>query len=206
MEVNQLEPFNEEEVKKLEGRIQENVNNRIGLFRKDQLEKIKYTIVVSDISEGNKFRVDCSVYPPEVLRSNEVSEDSILTLTTTSKILNYSFDSVWGGDAIIIGYGAELEILNLDIVKESLDIICVRLLTRQPVASKQMKEDPLRAVKYLATNPLTTSWAIKQLIKSKGDVNKNPVNDRELWLNKSKCEICQICDVPYLTKDFSETI
>lgn len=163
-------------------------------------------MIVSDVPGANHFFIDCSGAEPQISRESEINSKSILTIETTSKILQYSFYSEWGGDAIVIGYGAEIHILDKSIIQNNLDIVCVRLLTRQPVASHQMKQSPMRAIKYLSTNPVTTTWAVKQLIKSRKNINKNPVNERDLWLNKSKCEICQVCDVPYLTHEFSEAL
>ena len=127
----------------------------------------------------------------------------MLTIQTWSNILKYSFASEWGGDAIIIGYGVDIHILDKSIIAKNLDILCVRLLTRQPVASKQMKKAPLRAAKYLLTNPLTTKWAIQTALTTRGKINKNPLNERETWLTKTKCEVCQVCDIPYLSSDFT---
>jgi hypothetical protein len=204
--VNTIEPINEEDVERLIFRMTENIKTRMALFSAEVLERIQYTIIVRDVVDNGHFFIDCSGSEVHISRGNSVNPKSILTIETTSKILNYSFDSEWGGDAIVIGYGAEIHILDKSIIGKNLDIICVRLLTRQPVASKQMKQSPFRALKYLSTNPVTTSWAVKQLVKSRKSVNKNPVNERSLWLNKSKCEICQVCDVPYLTEAFSESL
>lgn len=205
-QVNELIPIDVQAISALQEAIYKNIKKRSSLFSRKKLNKIKYTIIVEDIINNNCFHVDCSNHDVLITRSNRVQTDSILTLTTDSKILNYCFASEWGGDAIIIGYGAEITILDKSIIEESLDIICVRLLTNQPVASQQMKAAPLRALKYLINNPITTSWAIKQAVKSKNQVNKNPVNERSVWLRKSKCEICQVCDIPMLSNTFGESL
>jgi hypothetical protein len=205
-QVNALIPIGEPEISALEEAIYKNITQRSSLFSEEKLNKIKYTIIVEDMSRNNYFHVDCSNKAVRLTRSDSVQPGSVLTLTTDSKILNYCFASEWGGDAIIIGYGAEITILDKSIIEESLDIICVRLLTRQPVASQQMKAAPLRALKYLINNPITTSWAIKQVVKSKNQVNKNPVNERSVWLRKTKCEICQVCNIPMLSDTFGESL
>lgn len=205
-QVNALIPIGEQEISSLEKAIYQNIRQRSSLFSKEKLNKVKYTIIVEDIPTNNCFHVDCSGNMVRLTRSGHVQADSVLTLTTDSKILNYCFASEWGGDAIIIGYGAEITILDKSIIEESLDIICVRLLTRQPVASQQMKAAPLRALKYLINNPITTSWAIKQVVKSNNQLNKNPVNERSVWLRKTKCEICQVCNIPMLSDTFGESL
>lgn len=205
-QVNELIPIDVQAVATLQEAIYKNIKKRSSLFSREKLNKIKYTIIVEDITTNNCFHVDCSHADVRITRGDRVQMDSILTLTTDSKILNYCFASEWGGDAIIIGYGAEIAILDTRIIEESLDIICVRLLTNQPVASQQMKAAPLRALKYLISNPITTSWAIKQAVKSKNQVNKNPVNERSVWLRKSKCEICQVCNIPMLSDTFGESL
>lgn len=204
--VNDIGVISETEAQALMEGIRKNVSNRSGLFSENTLSRVHYTIRVTDIEKDNCFSISFNGNDCQLTRTNAVAPGSILVLETTSKILNYSFGSEWGGDAIVIGYGAEITILDKSILKENLDIVCVRLLTNQPVASKQMKASPGRAIKFLATNPLTTKWAIQQVIKGRKNVNKNPVNERDLWLAKSKCEICQVCNIPMLSNDFAETI
>ena len=204
--VNEVVYISESEIVLLEKSIHANIARRSGLFSTERLSKIKYTIKVTDISEDNCFFVDCSNNQIQIKRTGGINAKAILVLETTSKILNYSINSVWGGDAIVIGYGVEIDILDKSIIESSLDIVCVRLLTNQPVASRQMIASPFRALRYLISNPLTTSWAIKQTIDGRNKVNKNPVNERSLWLRKTKCEICQVCDIPMLSSDFGETL
>jgi ribonuclease BN (tRNA processing enzyme) len=204
--VNTINYLSDNKIHLLEKMLRINVRKRSLLFSKELLASIKYTIVISDILLDRYFFVDCSQAEVVVIRTNEIRADSILTLETTSNILNYSFASEWGGDAIVIGYGAEITILDKQILAKSLDIVCVRLLTNQPIASKQMKAAPLRAAKYLYHNPLFTSWAVRQALAGVNKVNKNPVNERSLWLQKTKCEICQVCDLPLLSHEFGETM
>jgi hypothetical protein len=204
--VNEIGCLGEEHSLTLERQLYGNVKKRSALFSPDILSGIKYTVEVSDIQDKRFFFIDCSGSEIKVIRTHQVDPASILVLRTTSRILNYSFASDWGGDAIVIGYGAEINILDKACLDKSLDIVCVRLLTNQPVASRQMKASPVRALKYLFTNPLTTSWAVKQMIRGRNRVNKNPVNERSIWLAKSKCEICQVCDIPFLSDDFAEQL
>lgn len=204
--VNRIEYIDDARIHKLQAAIHKNITHRSKLFSAAQLTNIKYTIIIEDILKDACFNIDCSNGQVRVTRGNTPQHDAILTLTTDSTILNYCFASEWGGDAIIIGYGAEITILDKQIIEQNLDIICVRLLTNQPVASKQMKSSPFRAIKYLANNPLTTSWAIKQAVNGKNKVNKNPVNERSLWLRKTKCEICQVCNIPMLSDEFGESL
>ncbi|PBQ33034.1 hypothetical protein CNR22_15030 [Sphingobacteriaceae bacterium] len=204
--VNTTVFIGENEITQLEKALTENIIQRSSLFSTEQRSKIIYTVIVTDIVEKNYFNIDCSGTTVQVTRENTFHPKSILILETSSKILNYSFASEWGGDAIIIGYGAEITILDKRSLEKNLDVICVRLLTRQPVASKQMKASPFRALKFLLVNPLTSSWFLKQVLKGRNNVNKNPVNERNLWLTKSKCEICQVCNIPLLSNDFAQSL
>lgn len=204
--VNEIIFLEEKDIVALEKAIKRNVENRMNLFSPEQLSQIKYTIAVKDIPGDNFVNVDCTDLQPKINRSGQVPPGSILVLETTSTILNYCFVSEWGGDAIVIGYGAEITILDKSSIDKSLDIICVRLLTNQPVATRQMKAAPFRALKYLISNPLTTSWALKQAVAGRNKINKNPVNERSVWLTKSKCEICQVCNIPMLSNDFGESL
>lgn len=205
--VNAVTWCTREEEDVLLGEMKANIQKRMSLFSPDVLSKIRYSVRISDIRNRPFFFVDCSDgKEARITRHEEAPAGSILTLETPARILRYCFASEWGGDAIIIGYGAEIYIHDKEIIHQNLDIVCVRLLTRQPVASKQMKRHPVRAFTYLATNPLTTGWAVRQLITGRNNVNKNPVNERDIWLSKSKCEICQVCNIPYLSSDFAETV
>ncbi len=96
--------------------------------------------------------------------------------------------------------------LNEKCLIDNIDIVSIRLLSRFPAASHNMKREPLRAFKYLYTNPAYAKLAVKQKIYTKGNPNKLPYNERSHWVNKGKCDVCRLCDIPLLSDDFGEKI
>ncbi len=110
----------------------------MSLFTSKQLRKIKYTIIIKDIEVDNCFYVDCSSYDVFINKSNSINPESILTLETTSKYLNFNFKCEWIDEDIASDNSIEINILDLSIVEENLDVICVRLLTNQSVAEQYL--------------------------------------------------------------------
>jgi hypothetical protein len=138
-------------------------------------------------------------FQPLVRRSADPSPQSILVLDTSSRILRYSFGSEWGGDALTIGYGCDVQVFDRQTVEAKLDTICVRLLTRHPTAKGQLKKEPVRGIKHLVKNPLLRTWVHNRLNPKR---EQNLVYDQSVWLLRSKCDVCQICNLPLLTEDF----
>ena len=86
-----------------------------------------------------------------VERSAEPVSESLLVVDTNSRILNYSFDNEWGGEAMGIGYGCEVQIADRETVRADLDRECIRLLHRLPVFKSSMRQYPVRAMRVLIT-------------------------------------------------------
>ncbi len=139
----------------------------------------------------------------EVTRGDAPLDDEGLRLSISSRILRHSFGSIWGGDAITIGYGCSIEIRDRSLLMKKLDTVCVRLLTRHPTASRHMLKQPLRAARFLWANPLTRKWAIRRL---RHRDNLDATYDANLWLARTKCEVCQACNMPLLDASFSSTL
>jgi hypothetical protein len=69
-----------------------------------------------------------------------------------------------------------------------------------------MVREPIRAVRYMTNNPMFTSLAIRQKLYTRGNPNKLPYNERQHWINKSKCEVCRMCDIPLLSDELGEAL
>lgn len=188
----------------LQGEIRRNLLARRVLFRPSTLENVRYTVRVSDVARDGCYNIAFEEGEPGVRRSEEPDARSILVLDTSSTILRRSFASDWGGDAITIGYGVDISVRDVSILEEKLDTVCVRLLTNHPATTRHMKSDPIRAAKFLLTNPVTGRWAVRQITRPERYVQE-PV-ERKHWLTRTKCEICRICDLPMLDADFSASI
>ena len=117
-------------------------------------------------------------------------------INTTGEKLIYALKKEWGGDIITIGYGLTVDIYDQLTLEKNLDIVCVRLITRYPIARKDLRKYPIRALKYYTSNPRLTSLWLKQKIHLKSYVNKYPYNERDHWLTYNKCDLCAVCKMP----------
>jgi hypothetical protein len=105
---------------------------------------------------------------------------------------------MWGGDVITSGYALTVDVYDELTLEKNLDIVCVRLITRYPMARKDLLKYPFRALKFYAFNPKSTSLWIKQKIVLKPYVNKFPFNERDHWITYNKCDLCAVCKMPQI--------
>lgn len=127
-------------------------------------------------------------------------------LRTKSRYLNFSLDNEWGGDVFIGGYSLDMDVLDEIAMKQNLDMACVRLLVCYPIGSETMLKEPARAAKYLYNNPVLARISFEQRFFAPKTLNKIDYNERDRWINKTKCEICQICDMPLLSHELGEQL
>jgi hypothetical protein len=188
-------------------RMLSNIQSRAELFGSRQLEEAKFSVKVTDVRESNFFNVSFDKREARVERASRPAGDAILVLETSSRILLHSFASDWGGDAITIGYGCEIQVSDQNTIKSGADVTCVRLLTRQPPASQHWKVEPIRVARYLISSPTTRAWAARAALNRSSEYSDKKTNDvmRE-WLFRSKCEVCRACDLPLLDEKFAATL
>ncbi|HEX8474802.1 MAG TPA: MBL fold metallo-hydrolase [Pyrinomonadaceae bacterium] len=189
----------EADAEALAAEIRANVAERAPLFDVEILKRLVFTVRASDVADDGCYNISFNNGQPLVRRSADPSPQSILVLDTSSRILRYSFGSEWGGDALTIGYGCDVQVFDRQTVEAKLDTICVRLLTRHPTAKGQLKKEPVRGIKHLVKNPLLRTWVHNRLNPKR---EQNLVYDQSVWLLRSKCDVCQICNLPLLTEDF----
>jgi hypothetical protein len=184
-----------------------NVKSRCHLFDSRMLEQARFAVKVLDIPQNNIFNVNCAGPVPTIKRAATPADDAILLIETSSRILLHSFGSEWGGDAITIGYGCEIHVFDQRTVKAGVDITCVRLLTRQPQASRHWKVEPVRLARYFLSSQTTRSWALRSALNRSSEYSETRNNDvmRE-WLFRSKCEVCRACDLPLLDEAFAANL
>ena len=154
------------------------------------------------LDDGVEWKV-CGRHQAQIRRGEEPAKAPRVIIELRSAVLRYSFASEWGGDAIVIGYGCEVYSSDPEVAREGLDLMCVRLLTRHPNAKRFMKKHIGRAAKYFYTNPLLRGWALQKLTKKPHLEN---MYDSNLWLTRTKCEICEVCDMPLLDHVFAEQL
>lgn len=170
------------------------------------LKQINFVISFHDVKE--KIFIHC-YYENEKLKTkivNEIPAESNLKFSTYTDRLEFALKELWGGDVFFIGYGGDIDVLDDSCLKDNIDIVSIRLLSRFPAASHTMMREPVRAVKYFANNPSYAYLAVKQKIQMRGNMNKLPYNERAHWINKGKCDVCMLCDIPLLSDEFGEAI
>lgn len=176
------------------------------VFTEEINEKINFAIRLDDISVKNYFIINYKNSEWNIYRSDKVEKENNLLLRTKSRFLNFSLDNEWGGDVFIGGYSLDMDVLDDIAMKENLDMAAVRLLTCYPIGSETMLKEPLRAAKYLANNPVLARISFEQRFFAPKTLNKIDYNERDRWINKSKCEICQVCNMPLLSYELGEQL
>ena len=123
-------------------------------------------------------------------------EERKVAIKTKAILVSYALSKIWGGDVLTIGYGISVEMYDELSLEKNLDIVCVRLMTRYPIARKDLFRFPVRALKYYLQSPSIASLWLKQKISLKPYVNKFPFNERDHWISYNKCDLCKVCKIP----------
>ena len=170
------------------------------------LAQIDFVIAFKDVAE-QKF-IHCYFENNHVQAKvvSEIPSQINIRITTFTFRLKHAVEELWGGDVFYIGYGADIYILKSDCLKDNIDIVSLRLLSRFPSASHHIKLQPLRAAKYFSANPQYALLAIKQKMIMRGNMNKLPYNERSHWVEKGKCDVCRLCDIPLLSDEFGNEL
>lgn len=170
------------------------------------LEQINFVIQLKDVEE--EIYIHCMFQDGKLVTRvvAKLPANVNLRIRTYSDRLRYALDELWGGDVFYIGYGADIDVLDDSCLKDNIDIVSLRLLSRFPKASATMLRQPIRAFKYLSHNPKFAQLAFKQKIVMRGNMNKLPYNEREHWINKGKCDVCRLCDIPLMSDEFGDAL
>jgi hypothetical protein len=197
-----------------------NTNNSIediclelnGLFVKScrgiavkELMKLNFIITLSDIPESAIHVLYINGKLVAQLKQDQNCNPNLVIRTNATRLL-YSITELWGGDVFFIGYGADIDILITDCIKDNLDILSLRVLSVFPSAMQNIRRQPWRAFRYFYHNKIHAVLALKQKLFTNKTVNKLPFNERSHWIQISKCETCLLCDLPLLTNSFAEKI
>jgi L-ascorbate metabolism protein UlaG (beta-lactamase superfamily) len=199
----------EAEAQAIDHDLRHNLKLRMTLFEPAILDQVTFSLKVSDIRENPYFEISTRSGEPRVERSSKPSPVSILEIEVRSDILRCSLSSDWGGDALTIGYGCEIQIARKEIIESNLDVVCVQLLTRIPVASRHWRKEPLRMVRHVLSSTISRSWAGQAAWnRLRGlPATTNDHNDKmRAWLFRTKCEVCRACDLPMLDERFAQTL
>lgn len=168
------------------------------LYHEDVLKDANFLIVLTDTTPQKNIHVtyEDKTFKTEIVGHNKVKKN--LIIRTRAELLKFALSKVWGGDVLTIGYGLEVEMFDELSLEKNLDIVCVRLITRYPIARKDLLKYPGRALKYYLRSPGIASLWLKQKITLKPYVNKFPYNERDHWISFNKCDLCKVCSIPQL--------
>ena len=205
-QANHIQMADDEEAEILKAKIVSRINENKNLYSKMVLEDVSFTIVMNDLTKHNRYHIDFNGTDFEVTRSGNALPGRKLIISTSTNLLNYSLDQEWGGDVLTIGYGIDIEVFDESTLEKNLDIVCVRLLSRYPHAFQTMMKQPLRTAKFFLTNPLLSKLYVKQKLRMRKEVNKYPYNERDHWISYSKCDLCQVCNMPLLSFELGEQL
>lgn len=195
-EANTIEPATEEELSKLEEELSYWMNFNKQLYHATVCEDIIFSIKLEDAQPTRYMNVHFSGGKFYVKQGDRPREDRKLMINTAAKKLLFALKKVWGGDVLTIGYGLTVDVYDQLTLEKNLDIVCVRLVTRYPIARHDLLKYPLRALRFYSYNPRLTSLWLKQKIRLKPYVNRYPYNERDHWMTYNKCDLCAVCKMP----------
>jgi len=195
-DANTIEYVGDDDVKELIKQLTYYTNYNKTLYHEIILNDARFSILLEDVGEETYLNITYEDSAFKVTKSKKPLADKRLLVTTTVKNLLYCLKKVWGGDILSIGYGLIVNVYDELTLEKNLDIVCIRLITRYPIAKKEMPGSPLRVLKFYANNPKMTTFWLKQKMMLKPYVNKYPFNERDHWLTYNKCDLCAVCKIP----------
>ncbi len=189
------EPVSESEIAELIKQLLRWMNYNKVLYHPKVLHDVVFSIRLTDAA--NTFlniRWSSSRFCIE--RAEQPLEDHRLLIHTAARKMMYALGKVWGGDVLTIGYGITIDVYEQLTLEKNLDIVCMRLITRYPMARKDIIKFPFRTLKYYTHNPRLTSLWLKQKVMLRPYVNRYPYNERDHWMTYNKCDLCAVCKMP----------
>lgn len=201
-------PLDEFDADQLGYEILENVETRLKYLPNEKRGRLKFAVKIKDILSRPYYLVDVRKDPPVVVRSDRADGECVLEMEIRSRTLRYSFGSDWGGDTIF-GYGANTHVSSAETVLDNLDICCFNLLTRHPRDAEYLRRPSWRSLKFIYQNPVYRDVVVKRLMGRNDTLvsklyGQSTMYDRELWLTRNKCDICQVCSPTRLEAGFRE--
>jgi hypothetical protein len=196
VDVNTIRPHGREKMEGLLEKARTLMDHNRKLYDEVVLREAHFTVAFRDV-EGMLWDVH---HTPEGFRVEErtvMDPASRITITTTARLLEVSLSRLWGGDALQ-AYGIVVEMFDQDALDKNLDIVCVRLLCRYPIMREDIRKHAFRAAKYFLTNPSIAALHMKQKVKLRPYVNRFPYNERDHWISTTKCELCNVCQIPVI--------
>jgi hypothetical protein len=169
------------------------------LYHRRVTSDMNFSIELADVSQRRFVNIKYSKESLCVERSHASGSNHTVLIVTTAQKLKYSLSKVWGGDVLSIGYGVIVYVYDQLTLEKNMDIVCLRLITRYPIASRDLFHYPVRAMRFYSYNPKLTALWMRQKTTLKPYVNKYPYNERDHWLTYRKCDLCAVCKMPEIS-------
>ncbi len=197
-EVNRVALASDAEVTVLLKKMEHWMNFNKRIYHPKVIADVVFSVRLEDCEMKTYINITSKDNVLRVCLGNEPLAERRLLIHSSAKKLLYALGKVWGGDVLTIGYGLTIDVYDQLTLEKNLDIVCVRLITRYPMARQDLMKFPLRAFKFYTYNPRLTNLWLKQKVVLKPFVNKYPYNERDHWLNYNKCDLCAVCKMPEL--------
>ena len=172
------------------------INYNKQIYEKVVLQDSTFSIHLLDVKVEPYLNIIWEKASFVIKRAQHTIKERKVLIHTYGRKLNLCLSREWGGDIITSGYALKVEIYDTLSLERNLDIVCVRLITRYPLARKDLRRFPLRALKFYLSSPKSTGLWLKQKWTLKPYVNKYPFNERDHWITYNKCELCKVCKMP----------
>ncbi|MGP8214223.1 MAG: MBL fold metallo-hydrolase [Bacteroidia bacterium] len=195
-EAEKIETVSEDKIDELVEKLKHWTNYNKVLYHPKVIADTVFSIRLEDAQEETYINIRWDKTEFMVSRDTKPYDDRRVMVTTSAKKILYGLSKTWGGDVLTIGYGLIVEVYEQLTLEKNLDIVCIRLMTRYPMARKDLVKFPFRALKFYTANPRLTSLWLKQKIALKPYVNKYPYNERDHWMTYNKCDLCAVCKMP----------
>lgn len=191
-------PISQSDLDRVFEKIKTHIRSKAYIIPDAVRTKIKFALKITNATGKNILNIDFRNGETGFQIAAEPASDVDLRIELKSQTIEYAIDNEWGGDAIIIGYGAEIFLNHEDAVKLEYENYCVRLLSRYPNTKEYLKKTPYRALKYLLSDDTKRKNLVNRLFGRQEkiiDYTDPKLGDRDLWLNKGKCEVCKACNI-----------
>ena len=126
--------------------LQEHIDREARHYRSRAIDQLHFALHLRDLEGQRWFNVRLDGRKATVTASAEPDEEAAIRVETVTGVVLNSMTSDWGGDALIIGYGCEVEIM--DPGQATRARTCVELLTRYPRPRTYAPRHPWRAFRY----------------------------------------------------------
>jgi len=170
---------------------------------KDHLERIKFSIRLSDTVGPLCLNVSFTGSTARVERAVNPAPDTLFVLETHSELFRNLFTHPWAGDLLVIGYGGEIWVNDAAGIKEGLLRTAVDLLSAYPSPVSYMRDHPFRIARYISQNLGMVLERIRLKVglnrAYKSGLGSNSLVKGQHWLTEPAEELRRLCGLPGLS-------